>query len=56
MPQAFPEDARLLTQADIVTGNRSNKQIPDMIDEFFRTHERIVRIAQHENGENSRAS
>ena len=51
MPQAFPEDARLLTQADIVTGNRSNKQIPDMIDEFFRTRERIVRIAQHENGE-----
>ena len=51
MPQAFPEDARMLTQADIVTGNRSNKQIPDMIDEFFRTRERIVRIAQHENGE-----
>ncbi|MGN0544503.1 MAG: tRNA (N(6)-L-threonylcarbamoyladenosine(37)-C(2))-methylthiotransferase MtaB [Acutalibacteraceae bacterium] len=51
MPQAFPEDARLLTQADIVTGNRSNRQIPDMIDEFFRTRERIVRIAEHENGE-----
>lgn len=51
MPQAFPEDARLLTQADIVTGNRLNKDIPDMIDEFFRTRERIVRIAQHENGE-----
>ena len=51
MPQAFPEDARLLTQADIVTGNRSNRQIPDMIDEFFRTRERIVRISEHENGE-----
>ena len=51
MPQAFPEDARLLTQADIVTGNRSNRQIPDMIDEFFRTRERIVRISEHESGE-----
>ena len=30
MPQAFPEDSQLLTQADIVTGNRSNAKIPDL--------------------------
>ena len=51
MPQAFPEDSQLLTQADIVTGNRSNAKIPDLIERFFAQRERIVLIEPHETGE-----
>ncbi|MBQ2774493.1 MAG: tRNA (N(6)-L-threonylcarbamoyladenosine(37)-C(2))-methylthiotransferase MtaB [Clostridia bacterium] len=51
MPQAFPQDAQLLTQADIVTGNRSNGQIPELIDRFFAQRQRIVHIEPHEKDE-----
>ena len=51
MPQAFPEDAAALTQADIVTGNKSNAEIPELIDEFLLKRERIIDIHRHEKGD-----
>ncbi len=51
MPQAFPDDAAALGEADIVTGNRSNAEIPELIDEFLHKRERIVQINQHKTGD-----
>ena len=51
MPQAFPEDARRLEQADIVLGNRSNARLPELIERYFSCGERIVEIREHEAGE-----
>ncbi|MCR5040696.1 MAG: tRNA (N(6)-L-threonylcarbamoyladenosine(37)-C(2))-methylthiotransferase MtaB [Clostridia bacterium] len=49
--QAFPDAAGLLKDADIVTGNKNNAALPDLVDEFLKTRERIVRIEPHEKGE-----
>ncbi len=51
MPQAFPEISSALKEADIVLGNTDNTIIPDVIDEFISTGERIVRIDEHKKGE-----
>ena len=51
MPQAFPDDAEMLTEADIVTGNKSNTELPQLINEFIAKRDRIVRISQHASGD-----
>ena len=48
MPQAYPQAAQALTQADIVTGNRSTDRILSLIHEYFEQKERLVRILPHE--------
>ena len=51
MPQAYPQAAESLTQADIVTGNRSTDKILALIREYFDKKERLIRIQPHENEE-----
>ena len=51
MPQAFPKDAEALKEADIVSGNRTPEKLPQMIEKFLKTGQRIVDIAPHERGE-----
>lgn len=51
MPQAFPEDAEKLTEADIVLGNKNNHLLFDLIKEYFLTCSRIIRIEQHQTGD-----
>lgn len=51
MPQAFPKDAEALKEADIVSGNRAPEKLPQMIEKFLKTGQRIVDIAPHERGE-----
>ena len=51
MPQASPEMAERLIEADIVTGNRSNAIIPELLDRFFKERQRIIHIKPHENHE-----
>lgn len=51
MPQAFPEAARELPEADIVLGNAGNARILSAIEEFFARRDRIIDIAPHVNGE-----
>lgn len=43
MPQAYPDQANTLAQADIVTGNRDSEKILDAIDEYQLTGKRIFR-------------
>lgn len=47
MPQAFPEAAGKLTDADIVTGNHDNSAICDRVEEFLKTRRRSVCITPH---------
>ncbi len=51
MPQAFPEQASSLNEADIVLSNKSNDDILDLINQFNVTHNRIVKIDKHQNGD-----
>jgi len=51
MPQAFPEDAAALEQADIVMGNRNNHRLYEFVERFLSERNRIVEIQPHENGD-----
>lgn len=51
MPQAFPERAEELPEADIITGNVSPERIPELLDRFLKNGERIVEIAPHGKSE-----
>ena len=51
MPQAFPQSAQALEEADIVTGNTSPEEIPLMLAAFLKTKQRIVNIKNHEKNE-----
>lgn len=51
MPQAFPEKAEVLEQADIVIGNRSNHKLPELIEEYLNQKERFFAVEEHKNGD-----
>lgn len=51
MPQAYPEDANKLIEADIVIGNRNNVSITEVIDEYYKEKERIFRVEAHKTGD-----
>ena len=51
MPQAFPQQAKELCEADIVLSNKNNDDILDLINEHSITHNRIIKIEKHEKGE-----
>lgn len=51
MPQAFPEDAKALEEADIVIGNKSNSQIIEYIKRYLDGCGRIVDIDPHKSKE-----
>ena len=50
-PQAFPEAAAEISEADIVTGELARARIPDLVEQVRRTGERIVDITAHQRGE-----
>ena len=50
MPQAFPEDAKMLP-ADIILGNGSERDISGAVDTYFKSHNRIISISPHKKGE-----
>ncbi|WP_283607946.1 tRNA (N(6)-L-threonylcarbamoyladenosine(37)-C(2))-methylthiotransferase MtaB [Faecalispora anaeroviscerum] len=48
MPQAFPEEAEALTDADIILGNSNRSALlPDILT-YLSTHQRIIDIVPHE--------
>ncbi len=49
MPQAFPEEAERLTEADIVLGNSNRSSLVHDIQDFLAAGRRIVDIAPHGN-------
>lgn len=51
MPQAFPEDAEKLTDADIVISNKSDGDILAVINEYNEKKSRLINIDEHKNGE-----
>ncbi len=50
-PQAYPEDAEAIEEADIVTGTRERGSIFGLVQQFITDKKRVVRIVQHEKGE-----
>ncbi|MCI8554933.1 MAG: tRNA (N(6)-L-threonylcarbamoyladenosine(37)-C(2))-methylthiotransferase MtaB [Clostridiales bacterium] len=48
MPQAFPEQAARLSDADVVLGNASRRSLPEKTAEFLSHHRRIVEISSHQ--------
>lgn len=51
MPQAFPEEAKELAEADIVLSNKSNNDILQLINQHSTNHNRIVEINKHQRGD-----
>ncbi|MBR3817307.1 MAG: tRNA (N(6)-L-threonylcarbamoyladenosine(37)-C(2))-methylthiotransferase MtaB [Clostridia bacterium] len=51
VPQAYPEKARELTEADIVLGNKSNHLLSSALDEFFTSGCRIFGVSEHKKGD-----
>lgn len=51
MPQAFPEQASALNEADIVLSNKSNDDILNLINQYNISHNRIVKIEKHQNND-----
>lgn len=51
MPQAFPEQANDLQEADIVLSNKSNNDILDLINRHSVTKNRIINIDRHKSGD-----
>lgn len=47
-PQAFSQEASLLTEADIIIGNKSNALIPMKLREWMRTKNRTAEVVKHE--------
>lgn len=50
MPQAFPKDAEELP-ADIIIGNGSERDIVDAVENYFKNHNRIIKVLPHQKGE-----
>lgn len=51
VPQAFPDEAAGLIQADIILGNKKNHMLASEIKRYFNTHSRINDIENHQNHE-----
>lgn len=51
MPQAYPENAETLIEADIVTGNKTNSRLIELLDEYAKFGKRVVNISLHKKGD-----
>lgn len=51
MPQAYPEAALRLQEADIVLSNSNNNDILELINQHCLNHKRLVKLIPHEKGE-----
>lgn len=51
MAQAFPKSAEDLDAVDIVFGNTDHGKIPDLVEEFLKSRQRIIAVEPHETGE-----
>lgn len=51
MPQAFPESAKELLEADIVFSNKSDGDILSMINEYNINKKRLINIDEHKKGD-----
>ncbi len=56
MPQAYPDKAKELLEADIVIGNKNNDTLYDKINEFFSNKTRCIDIIPHMTGDTFRGN
>lgn len=49
MPQAFPEEASALTEADIILSNKNDGDILQLINEYHQNQSRLIHIDSHKN-------
>lgn len=52
MPQAFPEEAKELIEADIVFSNKNDGDILSLINEYNLNKNRLIKIEEHKAGDN----
>lgn len=50
-PQAFPNEANSLNEADIVTGTKKRSHLPNMIEEFINNRTRNVNICEYSSND-----
>ena len=51
MPQAYPDKAKELLEADIVLGNKNNKDLPDILENYIRYGSRAFEVSEHKTGD-----
>ena len=51
MPQAFPEDAEALHEADVVLGNSNRASLLPDIMKYLSSHQRVIDIIPHNNNQ-----
>ena len=49
VPQAFPEEALAVKEADIILGNKNNNQLIKSLNKYFEEHKHIINISDHKN-------
>lgn len=56
MPQAYPDAAKELEEADIVLGNNNHAYLTKALADFWLTGQRVCMVSQHETGEKFRST
>ena len=51
MPQAYPDKAKELSEADIVLGNKNNKDLPDILGNYIKFGSRAFEVTEHKTGD-----
>lgn len=51
VPQAFPEEALAIKEADIILGNKNNGKLINSLNKWYSEHKTIHNITQHEKDE-----
>lgn len=51
MPQAFPDDAQALTEADIIFSNKNDGDILELINKYNTEKNRVICIDEHKTGD-----
>lgn len=51
VPQAYPEKARELIEADIVIGNKNNQVLYTVLEEHFKKGCRVFEVSEHKKGD-----
>lgn len=51
MPQAFPDEAENLAEADIVLGNKNDNDILNLINQYNMENNRVFAVEEHKSGD-----
>lgn len=56
MPQAYPENSKELSEADIVIGNKNNNELPDILESYMKYGSRVFQVEEHKKGDPFRST